>query len=163
MRRSVSARNNNAGGLDKKSTTATVKLSKLRSSNRISELHHKNNMPVYNIIARRHKVFPPFSPYLPIFRWTQFTLNENNKYIIETVQNNQYNSNVFLRRTSIINNTSSSWHYSRDHEMPFVCLFDCALAVFVRSVKIWSRMSNWDHHHHSSFIWRDERTTTKWR
>lgn len=56
MRRSVCVRN--SGGQDKKSTTsATVKLSKLRSSNRITELHHKNNMPVYNIIARRHKVF----------------------------------------------------------------------------------------------------------
>lgn len=56
MRRSVCVRN--TGGQDKKSTTAaTVKLTKLRSSNRITELHHKNNMPVYNIIARRHKVF----------------------------------------------------------------------------------------------------------
>lgn len=56
MRRSVCARS--SGGQDKKSTTsATVKLSKLRSSSRITELHHKNNMPVYNIIARRHKVF----------------------------------------------------------------------------------------------------------
>lgn len=55
MRRSVCLRS--SGGQDnKKTTTATVKLSKLRSSNRINDLHHKSNMPVYNIIARRHKV-----------------------------------------------------------------------------------------------------------
>lgn len=89
MRRSTCLRHSVNGGLtDKKSTTktkatksATVKLSKLRSSNKlIIDSHHinnnnnnvnsrnsnhhihnniaysKNKMPVYNIIARRHKV-----------------------------------------------------------------------------------------------------------
>lgn len=51
MRRSVSVRN--CGGKDKKSTT---KAPKLRSSSRIIDQHLKGNMPVYNIIARRHKV-----------------------------------------------------------------------------------------------------------
>lgn len=51
MRRSVSARN--SGGQDKKTI---AKKPKLRSSSRIIDQHLKSNMPVYNIIARRHKV-----------------------------------------------------------------------------------------------------------
>lgn len=51
MRRSVSARK--SGGQDKKSSG---KVPKLRSSSRIIDQHLKSNMPVYNIIARRHKV-----------------------------------------------------------------------------------------------------------
>lgn len=84
MRRSTSTRNSaNGGPTDKKSTkskatkSAATKLSKLRSSTKIIvDTHHINNkitastkngshliaytknnrMPVYNIIARRHKV-----------------------------------------------------------------------------------------------------------
>lgn len=75
MRRSTSTRNSaNGGPTDKKSTkskatkSAAAKLSKLRSSTKIivdtansKSSNHliaytKNKMPVYNIIARRHKV-----------------------------------------------------------------------------------------------------------
>lgn len=74
MRRGVTSRS--SGGPDKKSTS---KVPKLRSSSRILDQHIKANMPVYNIIARRHKVMKQISNISISFYALSISILYNNR------------------------------------------------------------------------------------